>query len=200
MKKLITTAALSIAMMTSAAFASAETGATAPAFEATTASGKIINLSDYEGKHVVLEWTNEYCPFVKKHYETGNMQKLQTAAKADGIVWLSVLSSAEGKQGYKTAEQALATAAKHEAHPTEVILDASGAIGKAYGAKTTPHVFLIDPEGKVVYQGAIDNNSSADKADVATASNYLTAAIAAQKAGTPIENATTTPYGCSVKY
>ncbi len=180
--------------------AAVKTGDAAPTFSGTTAKGETFTLADQKGKIVVLEWTNKDCPFVKKHYKTGNMQKLQKAAAENGVVWVSVLSSAEGKQGHLTADEALANVAMKEAAPAHLVLDPSGEIGTLYAAKTTPHMFVIDAEGNLAYHGAIDDVSSADPADVEKANNYVTAAIDALKAGKAVETASTSPYGCSVKY
>ena len=180
--------------------AAVTTGDKAPAFTATTASGETVSLADYAGKTVVLEWTNKGCPFVKKFYESGKMQSLQKTATDDGVVWLSVISSAPGKQGHMGGEEAVAHAKDVNASPSAIILDPQGTLGKQYGAKTTPHIFIINAAGELVYQGAPDNIASPSQDDLAKATNYVTATLAALKAGTPIEVSTTQPYGCSVKY
>ncbi len=182
------------------ALAAATPGETAPAFEAQTASGKTVKLSDEAGKWVVLEWSNKDCPFVKKHYGSGNMQKLQAKYTAKGVKWFTVLSSAKDKQGYLDAAGALANAKTTQAHPTEILLDSSGTIGKAYGAKTTPHMFVINPEGKVVYAGAIDDNDSSDPKVIAKSKNYVAAALDSGMAGRSIATTSTQSYGCGVKY
>ncbi len=180
----------------------ARTGEQAPVFTGRSASGDTVSLADFSGKTVVLEWTNDGCPFVKKHYANppSNMQTLQKTAKADDVVWLSVISSAPGKQGYATAERANELTASRGAAPAHVILDASGEIGRLYGAKTTPHMFVIAPDGTLVYEGAIDSNPSAKVEDIAGATNFVTAALADLAAGRPVAIASTKPYGCSVKY
>lgn len=175
-------------------------GEPAPAFTATDSNGKTHNLSDFKGKIVVLEWTNAECPYVVKHYDSKNMQGLQEKYTGQDVVWLTVNSSAEGKQGHVTAEAANALIAEQGAKQTAFILDADGTIGKAYDAKTTPHMFVIDKEGVLVYAGAIDDNDSAKAEDAATAKNYVAAALDALLAGKPVETAQTKPYGCSVKY
>ena len=148
----------------------------------------------------MLEWHNQGCPFVKKHYETGNMQRLQKELTGQGVVWYSIISSAPGKQGYVTAAEEDAYLKEHGASPTAVILDQDGSIGRLYGAKTTPHMFVIDDKGKLVYAGAIDDKPTPDKADVEGAKSYVLAAYNESKAGKPVTVAATAPYGCSVKY
>jgi peroxiredoxin len=161
---------------------------------------KMVTLSDYNGKTVVLEWVNHGCPFVKKHYNSGNMQGLQRAYTQKGVVWLSICSSAPGKQGYFKAEKWLELTTEKGASPTAVLLDLEGDVGRQYGAKTTPHMYVINPEGALVYKGAIDDRPSADPQDVATAHNYLSAALEETLAGEEVSVASTQPYGCSVKY
>lgn len=189
-----------VAMTFSAEAFAATVGKTAPVIEAKTATGDIFSLAEQKGKTVVLEWTNKGCPFVKKFYGADEMQRLQKEAAADDVVWVTVISSAPGKQGHMDAEAALAHAKEIGASPAHIILDEDGTVGKTYGAKTTPHMFVIDAQGTLQYAGAIDSNSSADPADIATADNYVVAALAALKKGEPIENSSTKPYGCSVKY
>lgn len=179
---------------------SATVGEKAPAFTAQAADGKTVSLSDFAGKTVVLEWHNKDCPFVVKHYESGNMQALQKEVAAKDVVWLTVNSSAEGKQGYETAEAALKTAADAGATPTHILLDTDGTVGKAYDAKTTPHMFVIDKEGTLVYAGAIDDRASFKQEDIPGARNYVREAVNALLEGKPVETASTKPYGCSVKY
>jgi peroxiredoxin len=178
----------------------ATAGQAAPAFSGTDSNGKAESLAQYHGKYVVLEWTNRDCPYTRKHYDSGNMQKLQQQWTAKGVVWLTILSSAPGEQGYLTAEQENAQLARVQAHPTAAILDPRGEIGRLYAAKTTPHMFVIDPQGKILYAGAIDDKSSTDTADVASAKNYVSAALNSALAGQPVAVASTRPYGCSVKY
>ena len=180
--------------------AAVEAGASAPAFTLTDTTGTEHSLSDFAGKYVVLEWTNHACPFVVKHYASGNMQALQKSMTEDGAVWLQIISSAEGKQGYLTPEEAEALRESQGVHSTAKLLDTSGEVGRAYDARVTPHMYLIDPEGNLIYQGAIDSIKSTRQADIAEAENYVKAAYESAKAGEPIINATTVPYGCSVKY
>lgn len=175
-------------------------GAPAPNFTAVDSNGKNHNLSDFKGKTVVLEWTNHDCPFVKKHYETNNMQKLQKSATAQGVIWLSIISSAPGQQGFVNGAKANELTKSRNAAPTAVILDPDGKLGRLYGARTTPHMFVIAPNGNLAYMGAIDDKPSANKDDVATAKNFVAEALSAIKAGKPVATATTQPYGCSVKY
>ena len=180
--------------------AAVETGTPAPVFTVQDSTGVERSLSDFKGKYVVLEWTNHKCPFVQKFYKSGAMQALQAEMTAKDVVWLQVLSSAEGKGGYLTAEEAEAMRAKQQVHSTAFLLDAKGTVGRAYGARTTPHMFLINPEGVVIYHGAIDSIKSTKAKDIAKATNYVKAAYASAIAGEPIEKSTTTPYGCGVKY
>ena len=172
----------------------------APNFQVKDALQKIHSLGEYRGSWVVLEWYNKQCPYVKKHYGSGNMQKLQKTYAEKGVKWLTVISSAPGKQGYLTAEQAVANATNAGSKATSVLLDSDGAVGKAYGAKTTPHIFVIDPKGTLVYEGAIDDNDSADPSVIATSKNYVVAALDAGMTGKAITVKTSKPYGCSVKY
>jgi peroxiredoxin len=175
-------------------------GAPAPNFTAVDSNGKNHNLSDFKGKTVVLEWTNHDCPFVKKHYETNNMQKLQKSATTQGVVWLSIISSAPGQQGFVNGAKANELTKSRNAAPTAVILDPDGKLGRLYGARTTPHMFVIAPNGNLAYMGAIDDKPSVNKDDVATAKNFVAEALSAIKAGKPVAIPTTQPYGCSVKY
>ena len=193
-----TVAALVLAV--SAVAYSAKVGDPAPAFAGTDTKGTVHRLSDFKGKFVVLEWHNQGCPYVKKHYGSGNMQRLQKAWTAKGVVWLTIISSAPGTQGHVTAQQADAYAREQQAAPTAVLLDPSGEIGRAYDAKTTPHMFVIDPTGRLIYNGAIDDKPTTDTADVTTAQNYVSAALSAAMAGQPVATAASKPYGCSVKY
>lgn len=187
---------------TAEAAPSSEIGAAAPAFSGVTSDGETVSLADFVGKTVVLEWTNDGCPFVKKHYSDppSNMQTLQKSAAGDDIVWLSVISSRPGSQGHVTPAEANELTSSRGAAPAHVILDESGDIGRLYGAKTTPHMYIITPEGKLVYDGAIDSIPSARVGDIATAENYVTAALADLEGGKPVTTATSKPYGCAVKY
>ena len=180
--------------------AAAIVGQPAPALELKDSNGKSVKLDAFKGKYVVLEWVNFQCPFVKKQYGSGNMQKLQKEYTGKDVVWLSVCSSAKGKQGYITASEARDAVKERNASPTRFLLDPNGVAGKAYGAKTTPHMFVIDPKGTLIYQGAIDDKPSTDPADVPGAKNFVAAALDAAMAGNPVETASTQSYGCSVKY
>ncbi len=183
-----------------AAESSARIGAAAPDFVGADSNGKSVALKDLRGHIVVLEWSNNQCPFVGKHYRSGNMQSLQKEATAEGVVWLTVLSSAPGEQGNVTAAEANELTRSRGAAPTAVILDPSGDIGHAYGARTTPHMFIIDKRGTLVYMGGIDDKPTTDLADVPGAKNYVRLALAAVMAGKPVQDSVTRPYGCSVKY
>ena len=175
-------------------------GNAAPDFTGTDSNGKTQKLSEYRGKYVVLEWTNNGCPYTQKHYESGNMQALQKEWTAKGVVWLTVLSSAPGEQGYMTASQENAYVGKEHAAPTAVLLDPTGVIGHAYEAKTTPHMFVIDPAGRLIYAGAIDDHATTDPEDIKSSKNYVSDALSASMAGKPVATSYTRPYGCSVKY
>ena len=175
-------------------------GSAAPDFSVSDSKGKTQSLSQYKGKYVVLEWFNPECPFVKKHYGGGNMQKLQEEFTGKGVVWLSVDSSAPGKEGNLTPEQAEKKMAEWKTHSTALLLDQDGKAGQSYGAKNTPHMFVINPEGKIIYEGAIDSKASPNPADIASSTNYVKAALDEALAGKPVSTATTKPYGCSVKY
>jgi len=185
---------------TQPATATVQVGKPAPDFTGTDSQGKSQRLSDYRGKVVVLEWTNHDCPFVGKHYGAGNMQAQQKEAAAKGVVWLSIVSSAPGKQGHVSAGEANRLTAERGASPTAVVLDPEGRIGQLYGAKTTPHMYVIDAQGKLVYAGGIDSIASSDATDIAPATQYVRAALAEVLAGKPVSVAVTQPYGCSVKY
>lgn len=178
----------------------ATVGAAAPDFTATDSSGKTVSLHDFKGKIVVLEWFNPNCPFVKKFYSKGDMQRFQQQATAQDVVWLTVSSSAEGKNGYLTKESATSTRQELAMKSSALLLDSSGTLGKLYGARTTPHMFVVDSFGKLSYVGAIDSSPSADSDDIAGATNYVLGAIEALKAGKPVTPPSTEPYGCSVKY
>ena len=193
--------AAAIGLLATAAHAqTARVGEPAPDFEARASDGAAVSLSDYEGQTVVLEWTNDGCPFVQKHYDSGNMQALQKRADADGVVWLSVISSAPGQQGHVSGAEADALTAERGAQPARVLLDEDGTVGRLYAAKTTPHMYVIDPGGTLAYAGAIDTIPSADTADIARADNYVEAALRSVRAGEPVTVSRTQPYGCSVKY
>jgi glutathione peroxidase-family protein len=180
--------------------AAVQTNEPAPDFSLIDTGGKTHKLSDYKGKYVVLEWINFECPFVKKHYQSGNMQSLQKDLTAKEIVWLTVNSSAEGKQGYYQPAEINEILKNSNANPTAYLLDTNGDVGQLYGARTTPHMFIIDPQGVLIYQGAIDDKPTFDLKDIPSAKNFVVSALNAAMAGQGIEDATTTPYGCSVKY
>jgi peroxiredoxin len=172
----------------------------APDFTLKDTKGGEVSLSAHKGKTVVLEWLNHDCPFVKKHYDSGNMPALQKSAVERGVVWLSVSSSAPGKQGHYTGEEADRLSEEKASAATAVLLDPQGTVGRLYGAKTTPHMFVIDPQGVLRYAGAIDSIPTADRADVAKADNHVAAALESVLGGKPVETKVTQPYGCSVKY
>lgn len=178
----------------------AEIGKPAPDFTLKDAEGKEHGLAEFKGKFVILEWVNFGCPFVKKHYGSGNMQGLQAEYTGKGVIWLSICSSAPGKQGYFEGEALKKEVAEHQSHATFYLSDAEGKVGRMYGAKTTPHMYAIDPAGTLVYAGGIDDIPSADIEDLAKAKNYVRLALDAALAGQPISSATAQPYGCSVKY
>lgn len=174
-------------------------GQKATDFKLTDASGKAVQLSDYRGRTVVLEWNNPGCPFVQRHYQ-GNMQKTQAAAKADGAVWLTINSGAPGKQGHMDGAAAKKWVADQKAAPTHYLLDPRGVVGKGYAAKTTPHMYIIDGDGVLRYQGGIDDKPAARVEEMESARNHVLAALGEMKAGKPVSVATSQPYGCSVKY
>ncbi len=175
-------------------------GKPAPDFEGVDTRGKTHRLADYRGKALVLEWTNHDCPYVRKHYGAGNMQAQQREAAAQGVVWLSVISSAPGKQGHVSAARADKLTVSRDATPEAVILDPSGEIGRAYGAKTTPHLYIIDEAGTLIYMGGIDSITSANPNDIPRATQYVRVALQELGAGKPVSKPVTRPYGCSVKY
>jgi peroxiredoxin len=175
-------------------------GSPAPALTLTDTKGKQHNLADFKGKHVVLEWVNFGCPFVKKHYESGNMQATQKKAVDQGVVWLSVNSSAKWKQGHMSPADWNEEIVDRKMSSTAVLLDESGEAGRAYGAKTTPHMYIINPDGVLIYKGAIDDKPTTNQDDVPGARNHVLAALDEAMAGKPVSMASTTPYGCSVKY
>jgi len=201
MKTKLLTALLTIAAST-ALFAadSPAVGTNAPDFSLTDSKGKTQSVSQYKGKYVVLEWFNPGCPFVQKHYGSGNMQKLQEQFTAKGIVWLTIDSSAPGLEGHLTADQANAKMAEWKTKQTALVLDPDGKAGRSYGAKNTPHMFIINPEGKIVYEGAIDSKATPNPADIANSTNYVKVALEESLAGKTVSTANTKPYGCSVKY
>ena len=193
-------ALLLLLAMPALGMADAVPGKPAPPFEVKDARGQVQKLSDYQGKWLVLEWFNKDCPYVRKHYGSGNMQGLQQRYVTQGVAWLSVISSAPGKQGYVEPAEALDTVKTTKSAASYVLLDPSGTMGKAYGAKTTPHMFIIDPRGTVVYAGGIDDNDSANPAVIPTSKNYVSAALDAALAGQKVVTASARPYGCHVQY
>lgn len=191
---------VTLALAATAALATASVGQPAPAFTAVDTSGKTLSLADFKGRHVVLEWVNPGCPYVAKHYGSANMQGTQRQAVARGVVWLAINSTASEHGDYKTPAALARWMQGHQAAATATLMDADGRVGRAYGARTTPQLFLIDPRGTLVYAGAIDDKPSSNPADVAGATNHVKVALAEALAGRPISKATTRPYGCSVKY
>lgn len=198
MKRLL--AASVLAMASSIALANASVGQPAPGFSATDTAGKTVSLADFKGKHVVLEWVNPGCPYVVKHYGAANMQATQKEATTKGVVWLAVNSTATDHGDYKAPAAMAQWMQSQKAAATATLMDADGKVGRAYGARTTPHLYIIDPKGVLVYAGGIDNKASANPADIATATNHVKVALNEALAGKPISQATTRPYGCSVKY
>jgi peroxiredoxin len=180
--------------------AAAKVGEAAPAFTSTSSAPAPVSLADYRGKIVVLEWTNHDCPYVRKHYETGNMQGLQREATAQGAIWLSVISSAPGSQGHVSAAQANELTASRQAAPTAVLLDPAGTVGRLYGATNTPHMYVIDRGGILIYAGAIDDRPTSRRSDVQGAQNYVREALQAVASGQPVKTSVTRAYGCTVKY
>lgn len=199
MKVLIT--ALALAAGCAAALAStAVVGQAAPGFTATDSAGRSVNLADLKGKHVVLEWVNPGCPYVRKHYDAKNMQATQKGAVDKGVVWLAVNSTASEHGDYLSPQQMSAWMKQQGAAATATLMDEDGKVGRAYGARTTPHMYVIDPAGKLVYAGAIDSKPSSNKADIPSATNHVNVALAESLAGKAVSTASTRAYGCSVKY
>ncbi|ETW97845.1 MAG: alkyl hydroperoxide reductase, partial [Candidatus Entotheonella factor] len=191
---------LCLVLLAVVAQAAPKVGQPAPDFTSVDSHGTTRSLQDYQGKIVVLEWTNHQCPFVGKHYETGNMQALQKVATEGGVTWLSVISSAPGKQGHVSGTEANALTASRKASPTAVLLDADGVVGRLYEARTTPHMYIIDASGTLVYMGGIDDKASTQYADVKTAKNYVRVALDELRRDQVVSTPVTRPYGCSVKY
>lgn len=191
-----------MAVLAAPAWANAQStvGQMAPAFSLVAADGKTVTLESLRGKTVVLEWTNHDCPFVRKHYDAGNMRALQKEAAAAGAVWLQVISSAPAKQGFVDGATAIALNTKRNAAPAGTLLDPTGKVGQLYGAKTTPHMYIINPQGTLVYQGGIDSIASARTDDIAKADQYVRLALADLAAGKPLAKSASRPYGCAVKY
>jgi AhpC/TSA family len=180
--------------------ATAVVGQPAPAFSVTDTSGKAVSLADFKGKTVVLEWVNPGCPYVRKHYDSANMQGTQKGATDKGVVWLAVNSTAKDHGDYKKPADMAAWMQSQKASATHTLIDSDGKVGKAYGARTTPHLYIVDAKGTLAYAGGIDDKPSSDPADVKTAKNYVNAALGDLQAGKPVAQAATRPYGCSVKY
>jgi peroxiredoxin len=199
-KLFLVTAAFCFSLVPTAFATDVKVGTAAPAFTLTDSEGKEHALSQYKGKTVVLEWVNFKCPYVRKHYDTRNMQGLQEKYIKDGVVWLAINSSAPGKQGYLDAEAAKAALKEEGSSPSAFLHDPEGTVGKLYGARTTPHMYIIDAKGTLVYAGAIDDDSSSRHQAVKTSKNYVATALDNLKQDTPVEVASTEPYGCSVKY
>lgn len=202
-KRFLSTLYLSLGLtliFSAAGWAAPEIGKTAPAFTLTDTNGTSHNLSDFKGKFVVLEWVNHGCPFVRKFYSPGKMQEWQAAYTGKDVVWLSICSSAPGKQGHMSAAEWNAKIKSSGTKATAVLIDEDGTAGKAYAAKTTPHMFIINPEGNLIYAGGIDSIRSADPDDIAEATNYVAQALDEVMAGKPVSTPTSTAYGCSVKY
>ncbi|SMF59824.1 Glutathione peroxidase [Alteromonadaceae bacterium Bs31] len=196
-KLILTVLCLSVSVLASAL---ASVDQAAPKFSATDSNGAKISLDQFAGKTVILEWTNHECPFVKKHYKSGNMQALQKKYTAEGVVWLSVISSAKGKQGHLSGEKANSVSVSSGGHASHILLDESGELGKLYGAKTTPHMYIIDGKGMLRYMGAIDSIRSTDADDIPESTNYVTQAMSELAAGKSVSEQVTAAYGCSVKY
>jgi peroxiredoxin len=194
---------LSLTTLCSGALFAAEApsiGAPAPAFSLPNSQGKNDSLGQFKGKYVVLEWFNPGCPFVQKHYRSGNMQKLQKEFTGKNVVWLTIDSSAPGQEGNLTPAEASKQIAEWNIKSTAFLLDPSGKVGHEYAATNTPHMFVIDPEGKLIYSGAIDNKPTANPADIADATNYVKAALDESMAGKPVQTPNSRAYGCSIKY
>ena len=199
-KQFIQTTLIILTLYACGSGAAPRVGEPAPDFEGVDTRGEVHRLADYRGKVVVLEWTNHDCPFVRKHYGAGNMQDQQREADAQGVVWLSVISSAPGKQGHVSPGEADELTRNRDAQPHAVILDPEGTIGHSYAAKTTPHMFIIDASGTLVYMGGIDSITSANPDDIPKATQYVRVALQKMAAGKPVSSTVTKPYGCSVKY
>jgi peroxiredoxin len=193
-------AAATLGLASSALWAAAPVGQAAPAFTAADVAGKRVSLADFKGRTVVLEWVNPGCPFVQKHYQSANMQATQKAAAGQGAVWLAVNTTAADHVDYKSPADMAAWMKDQQAAATHTLMDTDGRIGRAYGARTTPHMYVINASGTVVYAGAIDSKASANPADIAGATNHVLQALADTQAGRPVGTASTRPYGCSVKY
>lgn len=197
LKKWLVVAAL---VLSTQAIAKINVDGEAPGFTLKGSNGETVSLSDFKGKHVILEWTNHQCPYVKKHYESDNMQSLQRKYTGKDVVWLSIISSAPGKQGYVEAAKANELTSSRNATPNHVLFDPDGIVGKRYAAKTTPHMYIVDPTGELKYAGGIDSIKSANPADIPKAVNYVDQGMNALLSGKDVKNKLTPPYGCSIKY
>jgi len=198
MKNAILTMGILAVMVVSAL--AVRVGEPAPDFTSVDSNGKNQRLSDYKGKYVVLEWHNQGCPYTKKHYESGHMQRLQKEWTAKGVIWLTVISSAPGTQGFVTPSQENDYVKQVGAVPTAVLMDPGGSLGHLYGAKTTPHMYIVDPSGTLIYNGAIDDHPTSDQSDIKSSKNYVSTALGEAMSGKPVTDSATRPYGCSVKY
>lgn len=187
-------------LLAAAAQAAPAVGQPAPDFTLKDAAGRSVKLSDYRGKLVVLEWTNPGCPYVRKHYDSGNMAATQRDAAAKGAVWLSINSTEKGSYDYLEPAKLVAWQKERKVQPTATLMDEEGVAGKAYGARTTPHMYIVDPQGRLVYAGGIDSVPSSNPEDIQRAVNYVRQGVAEAAAGKPVSAATTRPYGCSIKY
>jgi peroxiredoxin len=191
---------LCIALTAPASAQSPQVGEPAPNFTLQSASGETHTLDDFEGQYVVLEWLNFGCPFVGKHYDSGNMQSLQETYREKGVAWLSIVSSAKGEQGYYPPKEMVQQKQKHDGNMTAILMDPSGEVGRTYGAKVTPHMYVINPEGTLIYKGGIDDKPTTDVADVEGATNYVRAALDQAMNGEEVDVKRAQPYGCTVKY
>jgi peroxiredoxin len=198
--KLAAVLVAAVAALSSSVHAAAVPGQPAPAFKGTDVNGKPVALSDFKGRYVVLEWNNPNCPFVMKHYDSSNMQSLQKRFGADNVAWIAVNSTSETHGDYMAPASLAAWFKQQNAAPAAVLMDSKGEIGRAYGAKVTPHMYVIDPKGTVIYAGAIDDKRSANPADVKIATNYVVAALTDARSGKPVATAVSSAYGCTIKY
>ena len=196
-RSLITASLLALA---ATGHAAPSVGQPAPDFTLRDTAGKAVKLSDYRGKHVVLEWTNPGCPYVRKHYDSGNMPATQKDATGKGVVWLQVNSTSKNHPDWLEPGPLASWMTSHKAVPSAILIDSEGAVGKAYGARTTPHMYIVDPQGRLTYAGGIDSIASSNPADIGKAVNYVKQAVVESLAGKPVSMAVTRPYGCSVKY
>jgi peroxiredoxin len=200
MLKLLTTTLVAAVLAVPAFATGPDLGKPAPDFAAADTNGKPVKLADFKGKLVILEWSNHQCPYVRKHYGAGNMQKTQEAARALGVTWITIISSAPGEQGHVNAAEANKLTAERNAKPHHVVLDPKGQIGRQYAARVTPHMYIVGADGKLLYKGAIDSIRSSRQSDIPNAKNYVTAALGEINAGKPIDDADTAAYGCTIHY